>query len=337
MSLLVVEDLTIALPPSGDRAHAVSGASFTVDPGEVLCIVGESGSGKSVSARAISGLLPATLQRERGKILFEGRDVLALSEPALRAMRGTRIGMIFQEPMTALNPLMRVGEQIAEVLTVHAVGGARDRVPELLAAVNLPDPVRLARSAFARPFAMAADGSAAAPRCVRSRTPISRCARARRWVGADHRLAGRDRLRHGKGAGRAGLRNHAERDFGDAALIDASQGELREFGVRTAHHGADLRDPAQIAELVQATIAAHGSLDILVNNAVVRYFGTVENFSPEHRNEALAVNLSAVFDTIRLALPGMRRAGWGRIVNMASVYGLFATGERVDYIPPRPR
>ncbi|MEJ0019576.1 MAG: ABC transporter ATP-binding protein [Acetobacteraceae bacterium] len=146
MSLLAVEDLTIALPRGADRAHAVSGVSFTVDPGEVLCIVGESGSGKSVSAGAIMGLLPAALKREHGRILFEGRDLLALSEPDMRALRGAHLGMIFQEPMTALNPLMRVGDQVAEVLAVHGVGGARERVPELLESVNLPDPARLARS-----------------------------------------------------------------------------------------------------------------------------------------------------------------------------------------------
>jgi ABC-type glutathione transport system ATPase component len=146
MSLLSVQDLTIALPPGADRPHAVAGVSFTLDPGEVLCIVGESGSGKSLSAAAIMGLLPPVLRRERGTIEFEGRDLLALSQTEMRAFRGARLGMIFQEPMTALNPLMRVGDQIAEVLAVHNAGGARDRVPELLAAVNLPDPTRLARA-----------------------------------------------------------------------------------------------------------------------------------------------------------------------------------------------
>ncbi len=146
MSLLSVQDLTIALPPSADRARAVSDVSFTLDAGEVLCIVGESGSGKSVSAGAIMGLLPPALRRERGSIEFEGRDLLALSATEMRSLRGAHLGMIFQEPMTALNPLMRVGDQIAEVLAVHGAGGARDRVPELLAAVNLPDPARLARS-----------------------------------------------------------------------------------------------------------------------------------------------------------------------------------------------
>ncbi|MBN8873357.1 MAG: ABC transporter ATP-binding protein [Rhodospirillales bacterium] len=146
MSLLAIDDLTIALPQGADRPHAVEGVSLTLDPGEVLCIVGESGSGKSVSAGAVMGLLPPALKRVRGGITFEGRDMFALDAAGLRALRGARIGMIFQEPMTALNPLMRVGEQVAEVLAVHNVRGAATRVPEVLAAVNLPDPARLARS-----------------------------------------------------------------------------------------------------------------------------------------------------------------------------------------------
>ncbi|MGH7042037.1 MAG: SDR family oxidoreductase, partial [Acetobacteraceae bacterium] len=108
--------------------------------------------------------------------------------------------------------------------------------------------------------------------------------------------------------------------------------ELRATGARVAFHGADLRDPAQIAELVAATGATFGAPDILVNNAVVRGFAPVEDFAPAAWDEALAVNLSAPFHATRLALPGMKRAGWGRIVNLASVYGLFATVNRIDYI-----
>jgi 3-hydroxybutyrate dehydrogenase len=83
---------------------------------------------------------------------------------------------------------------------------------------------------------------------------------------------------------------------------------------------------------VEATRATHGGPDILVNNAVVRYFGAVENFDPAQWEEALAVNLSAPFHTIRLALPGMRATGWGRIVNLASIYGMMATVNRIDYV-----
>jgi len=147
MSLLEVDRLTIALPPGGERAEAVSDVSFTLDHGEILCIVGESGSGKSVCASAIVGLLPQGLAVRSGRIGFEGRDLARLPEHAFRNIRGARIGMIFQEPMTALNPLQRVGEQIAEVLEVHGhFENNRRRVLELLEAVNLPDPVQLVHS-----------------------------------------------------------------------------------------------------------------------------------------------------------------------------------------------
>lgn len=116
--------------------------------------------------------------------------------------------------------------------------------------------------------------------------------------------------------------------FAASGVIDARLGELGALGVRARYHAADLRDPRQIADL----IASGNGPDILVNNAVVRYFGAVENFAPDHWDEALAVNLSAPFHAIRLALPRMKAKGWGRIINMASVYGLFATVNRIDYI-----
>ena len=147
MSLLTVENLTIALPPGGDRPHAVEGITLHVDAGEILCVVGESGSGKSITANAVMGLLPKTLPVTSGLIQLEGSDLRKETAEGLRQMRGNRMAMIFQEPMTALNPLMRVGDQIAEALQVHGAGGdAARRVPELLAAVNLPDPAAIARS-----------------------------------------------------------------------------------------------------------------------------------------------------------------------------------------------
>ena len=143
--MLDVQGLSVALPPGADRVHAVEDVSFGVGAGEILCIVGESGSGKSVSAGAVMGLLPAALRVVAGRIGFEGRDLLRETPAGMRGLRGARLGMIFQEPMTALNPLMRVGDQVAEVMQVHgvAVGG---RVRELLDAVHLPDPVRMLRS-----------------------------------------------------------------------------------------------------------------------------------------------------------------------------------------------
>ena len=120
--------------------------------------------------------------------------------------------------------------------------------------------------------------------------------------------------------------------FAAPDVVEARLSELRDLGVRARYHGADLRQPSQIAELIETTQQDHSGPDILVNNAVVRAFGAVENFSPEQWDEALAVNLSAPFHAIRLALPGMKAKGWGRIVNMASIYGMFATVNRIDYI-----
>ena len=144
--LLCVEQLTVALPTGSDRPHAVKDLSFDLRAGEILCIVGESGSGKSISANAIMGLLPSYLKPQAGRILFKGRDLLQLNEEELLSIRGKDIGMVFQEPMSALNPLMRVGEQIAEVMAVHSAysGPSRQkRVLELLEFVGLPDPSSL--------------------------------------------------------------------------------------------------------------------------------------------------------------------------------------------------
>ncbi|WP_230533718.1 ABC transporter ATP-binding protein [Microvirga roseola] len=146
--LLTVEELTIALPSAGDRVNAVENVSFHLHPGEILCIVGESGSGKSMTASAIMGLLPDTGVTVRsGRIQFRGEDLLQMSDERFRAIRGSRIGMIFQEPMTALNPVMRIGDQIEEVLEAHNVPKANrpERVLSLLKAVGLPEPEVLAR------------------------------------------------------------------------------------------------------------------------------------------------------------------------------------------------
>ncbi len=143
MSLLSVEGLTVALPRGAERPHAVEDVSFTLEAGEIVCIVGESGSGKSVSVSALMGLLPPTLRPTAGRILFEGRDVLQATPAQMRALRGARIGMVFQEPMSALNPLMRVRDQVAETMRVHGVEPGT-RVLDLLEAVGLPDPPAIA-------------------------------------------------------------------------------------------------------------------------------------------------------------------------------------------------
>ena len=144
--LLSVRNLTIALPAGGDRRYAVRDISYDVRAGEILCIVGESGSGKSMSANAIMGLLPDYLAPQSDQILLRGTDLLQQDEARLQSMRGKDMAMIFQEPLSALNPLMTVGEQIAEVMRVHNAypGEARNRrVLELLEFVGLPDPATL--------------------------------------------------------------------------------------------------------------------------------------------------------------------------------------------------
>jgi peptide/nickel transport system ATP-binding protein len=149
--LLDIRGLHVALPPGSDRAHAVEDVSFAVAEGEIVCVVGESGSGKSLTARAVMGLLPEPKVRvSSGEIDFEGSDVLKLPKARRRMLRGERMSMIFQEPMTALNPLMTVGDQIQEVLLVHRPDLSRAerhaRVLALLAEVHLPEPPRIAAS-----------------------------------------------------------------------------------------------------------------------------------------------------------------------------------------------
>jgi ABC-type dipeptide/oligopeptide/nickel transport system ATPase component len=143
--LLDVQDLTVTF---GGTVNAVDRVSFQVAPGETLGLVGESGSGKSVTAFSILRLLQPPGRITGGRVLFEGRDLLALSEREMRDVRGARISLIFQEPMTALNPVMRVGDQIAEALTVHGLAGradARTRAIELLEAVKITEPARRVR------------------------------------------------------------------------------------------------------------------------------------------------------------------------------------------------
>ncbi len=119
----------------------------------------------------------------------------------------------------------------------------------------------------------------------------------------------------------------------DAQTIRDRQAELADtYGVKAGYHGADLRHPEQIEEMVKSAAEVFGGLHVIVNNAVVRFFNPIDEFRTEDWNTALAVNLSATFHTIRVGLPHMKRAGWGRIVNMASTFSLFAVTDRVDYI-----
>ena len=148
--LLEIRGLTVALPDDSDRPFAVEKIDYDLNPDEILCIVGESGSGKSVTAHAIMGLLPQPdLRVAAGAILFKGKNIVSMSPEEQRHLRGHRIAMIFQEPMTALNPLMRIGAQIEETLKIHSKmdkAARTARVVELLGAVGLPNPDTIRRS-----------------------------------------------------------------------------------------------------------------------------------------------------------------------------------------------
>jgi peptide/nickel transport system ATP-binding protein len=147
--VVCIEHLSIALPAGADRAFAVERVNFKLYPGEILCVVGESGSGKSMSANALMGLLPDTVRVAQGRILLEDVDLLKEPPEKLYDLRGNRIAMVFQEPMSALNPLMKVSAQIEEVFEAHnrlTRRERRTRALELLTEVGLPDPERAAQS-----------------------------------------------------------------------------------------------------------------------------------------------------------------------------------------------
>ncbi|GJM03873.1 MAG: ABC transporter ATP-binding protein [Rhodomicrobium sp.] len=141
--LLIIENLTVDIPVASGILHAVRDVSFTLERGEVLGIVGESGSGKSISSLALMGLLPASAKRAASKLEFAGRDLLAMSDDVLaREITGERMSMIFQEPMTSLNPVYTIGRQLTEVMLLHGKGNereARERALYLLEKVGLPN------------------------------------------------------------------------------------------------------------------------------------------------------------------------------------------------------
>jgi oligopeptide/dipeptide ABC transporter ATP-binding protein len=146
--LLSVEDLRVQFWTRRGTIHAVNGISFDIAPGETLGIVGESGCGKSVTSRAILGILPRAGKIASGRAVFEGRDLLGLSDRRLRKVRGREIAMIFQDPMTSLNPVLTIGRQIAEALEIHfGMKGkaAESRAAELLDRVGIPSANRRVR------------------------------------------------------------------------------------------------------------------------------------------------------------------------------------------------
>ena len=147
MALLEVRDLRMVFPTDAGAARAVDGVTFSLDRGRVLGLVGESGCGKSMTALCIMRLVPPPGAITGGSIQFQGRDLLALSESEMRALRGAEIGMIFQEPMTALNPVLTAGSQVAEAVALHHRVSRRQawaRAVELLGEVGIPAPERRA-------------------------------------------------------------------------------------------------------------------------------------------------------------------------------------------------
>ena len=145
-TILSVRDFAVDFPSHGADVPAVRGVSFDVARGEILALVGESGSGKSVTALSILDLLPPASQaRTRGSIRFEGRELVGIPPAEMRGLRGNRIGMIFQEPMTSLNPIHKIGKQIIEILKTHEFDSSknlRTKAIDLLRQVGIPEPER---------------------------------------------------------------------------------------------------------------------------------------------------------------------------------------------------
>ena len=142
-TILSLEHLSVRLPRGADRTHALKDVSLEIASNEILCVVGESGSGKSMMANAVMRLLPNEVTIDNGRMLFEGRDLCAATVAQMREVRGAGIAMIFQEPMTALNPLRTIGDQIGEMFSIHtdlSKAEINARVLALLADVRIPDP-----------------------------------------------------------------------------------------------------------------------------------------------------------------------------------------------------
>ncbi|MEM1005934.1 MAG: ATP-binding cassette domain-containing protein, partial [Pseudomonadota bacterium] len=146
-TILDIKNLSIELPKGADRRYAVEAASLTLRRGEITCIVGESGSGKSVMTSAIMNDVPPRLTVTTGEVLFDGRNVLQFSQAELNEMRGARISMIYQEPMAALNPAMKIGKQVDEVFKLHrpeiSQEQRREETLKLLEQMKLPTPARI--------------------------------------------------------------------------------------------------------------------------------------------------------------------------------------------------
>ena len=146
--ILTVRDLQVSFRTDDGVVRAVEGVSFEVSPGEVVAVVGESGSGKSVTAQTLIGLTRAPNAKITGSVLFQGADLVELPDDQFRSVRGEHIAMVFQDPMTSLNPVYRVGDQIAEMIRAHrevSKSEALSRAVELLRSVGIPNPERRVR------------------------------------------------------------------------------------------------------------------------------------------------------------------------------------------------
>lgn len=147
--LLDIRNLSVPLPRGADRPYAVEDLSLRLDRGEILCIVGETGSGKSLTALSVMGLLPPNLSKPTGEALFEGQNLLRLTRGQRRTLAGRRLAMVFQEPSASLNPVYRIGDQVAETFREHtdlSRNQIRERVIELFREVRLPDPEAILRA-----------------------------------------------------------------------------------------------------------------------------------------------------------------------------------------------
>ena len=269
-TLLDVRDLTIAVRRRRGEEAIVHDVAFRVESGEAVAVVGESGSGKTLTMLSVMGLLPGpALRVSRGQILFSGRDLTQLRERELRRIRGAELAMIYQDPMTSLNPLMRIGDQIAEALTAHGVSGseADRRTRGLLADVGIPDPARTVRayphefSGGMRQRVMIATALALSPRLLIADEPTTALdvtiqqqilALARslqddtgwRWSGSRTTSA----LSRAWSSGCRHVRGHDRRTGADAALFRAPRAPVH-------------RRPARLAARPDATSAAAARAD----------------------------------------------------------------------------
>jgi peptide/nickel transport system ATP-binding protein len=147
-NLLEVKDLRVRFLSAAPDHYAVDGVSFSLAPGEILGLVGESGSGKTVTAMSISGLLPWRQTESRGSITLDGRELLQCSEEELLSIQGSELSVVFQEPMTSLDPVMRIGPQVEEALRLHTkltAAQRRERALEAMTQAELPEPEKLYR------------------------------------------------------------------------------------------------------------------------------------------------------------------------------------------------